>query len=155
MYIYTTLCRYWITLYRYVLVFIVPHVDIELEDNKQFISNIPRIFAEKMWEAFAKATHIFSAKNMCELDIVLTRTVNILTTDKLFKLMMLWTIGPWFSFFSKICVSKVTYRFYLDSSIVSWISGITEWCGRDVKHFFWFSDNKNNNTVTSGYRNQP
>ena len=40
----TPLCRYWITLYRYVLVFIVPHVDIELEDNKQFISNIPRIF---------------------------------------------------------------------------------------------------------------
>ena len=24
------------------MVFIVPHVDIELEDNKQFISNIPR-----------------------------------------------------------------------------------------------------------------
>ena len=44
MYIYTPLCRYWITLYRYVLVFIVPHVDIELEDNKQFISNIPRIY---------------------------------------------------------------------------------------------------------------
>ena len=39
MYIYTPLCRYWITLYRYVLVFIVPHEDIELEDNKQFISN--------------------------------------------------------------------------------------------------------------------
>ena len=36
MYIYTPLCRYWIALYRYVLVFIVPHVDIELEDNKQF-----------------------------------------------------------------------------------------------------------------------
>ena len=44
MYIYTPLCRYWIVLYRYVLVFIVPHVDIELEDNKQFNSNIPRIF---------------------------------------------------------------------------------------------------------------
>ena len=42
MYIYTPLCRYWIALYRYVLVFIVPHLDIELEDNKQFISNIPR-----------------------------------------------------------------------------------------------------------------
>ena len=41
MYIYTPLCRYWIALYRYVLVFIVPPVDIELEDNKQFISNIP------------------------------------------------------------------------------------------------------------------
>ena len=42
MYIYTPLCRYWIALYRYVLLFIVPHMDIELEDNKQFISNIPR-----------------------------------------------------------------------------------------------------------------
>ena len=40
--IYIPLCRYWIALYRYVLVFIVPHVDIELEDNKQFIWNIPR-----------------------------------------------------------------------------------------------------------------
>ena len=46
MYIYTPLCRYWIALYRYVLVFIVPHVDIELEDNKQFISNIPRTFLD-------------------------------------------------------------------------------------------------------------
>ena len=44
--------------------------------------------------AFAKATHIFSAKNMCELDIVLTRIVNILTTNELVKLMMLWTTGP-------------------------------------------------------------
>ena len=43
MYIYTPFYRYWITLYRYVFVFIVPHVDIELEDNKQFISNIPRM----------------------------------------------------------------------------------------------------------------
>ena len=46
MYFYTPLCRYWIALYRYVLVFIVPHVDIELEDNKQFISNIPRIYQD-------------------------------------------------------------------------------------------------------------
>ena len=43
MYIYIPLCRYWIALYRYVLVFIVPHVDIELEDSKQFILNIPRM----------------------------------------------------------------------------------------------------------------
>ena len=49
MYIYAPLCRYWITLYRYVLVFIVPHVDIELEDNKQFISNIPRITKSKLF----------------------------------------------------------------------------------------------------------
>ena len=41
------------------------------------------IFAVKMWVAFAlaKATHIFS-KNACELDILLTRTVNILTTKE-------------------------------------------------------------------------
>ena len=54
------------------------------------------IFADKMWAAFAfaKATHIFSAKNICESDIVLTRTVNILTTNKLVKLTMLWTTGP-------------------------------------------------------------
>ena len=32
---------------------------------------------KKMWVVFAKATHIFSA-NTCELDIVLTRAVNIL-----------------------------------------------------------------------------
>ena len=54
------------------------------------------IFAEKMWIAFAfaKATHIFSSKNTCELDIVLTKTVNILTTNGLVKLTMLWTAGP-------------------------------------------------------------
>ena len=50
-----------------------------------------------MWVAFAfaKATHIFSAKNTCELDIVLSWTVNILTTNELVKLTMLWTTGPW------------------------------------------------------------
>ena len=47
MYIYTPLCRYWIALYRHVLIFIVPYVDIELEDNKQFISNIPRTSTDK------------------------------------------------------------------------------------------------------------
>ena len=54
------------------------------------------IFAEKMWAAFAfaKATHISSAKSICELDIVLSRTVNILTSNVLVKLTMLWTTGP-------------------------------------------------------------
>ena len=42
------------------------------------------IFAEKK-KSFAKATHFFS-KNTCELDIVLTRTVNILTGKELVKL---------------------------------------------------------------------
>ena len=37
----------------------------------------------------------FSSKNICELDIVLIRTVNILTTNELDKLTMLWTPWPW------------------------------------------------------------
>ena len=52
------------------------------------------IFAEKkMREAFA-FTHIIFSKHTCELDIVLTRTVNILTTNEPVKLMMLWSTGP-------------------------------------------------------------
>ena len=43
MYIYTPLGRYWITLYGYVLGFIVSHVNIQLEDNKKHILNTPRI----------------------------------------------------------------------------------------------------------------
>ena len=39
-------------------------------------------------------SHFFS-KNTCELDILLTRAVNILTTNELVKLTMLWTTGPW------------------------------------------------------------
>ena len=37
----------------------------------------------------------FFSKNICELGIVLTRTVKILTTNELVKLTMLWTTGPW------------------------------------------------------------
>ena len=40
-------------------------------------------------------SHFFS-KNTCEFGIVLTRTVNILTTNELLKLTTLWTTGPWF-----------------------------------------------------------
>ena len=57
----------------------------------------PHIFADKMWVAFAfaKATHIFFSKNTYDLDIVLMRTVNILTTNELIELTMLWKTGPW------------------------------------------------------------
>ena len=51
------------------------------------------IFAEKMCKSYP---HFFS-KNTCELDIVLTRTVTILTTNKLVKLTMLWRTGPKFT----------------------------------------------------------
>ena len=36
----------------------------------------------------------FFSKNICELDIVLTSTVNILTTKELVRLKMLWTTEP-------------------------------------------------------------
>ena len=36
----------------------------------------------------------FFSKNTCELDIALTRTVNILTLNELVKLTTLWTTGP-------------------------------------------------------------
>ena len=51
----------------------------------------------KMWVAFAfaKATHIVFSKNACELDIVFTRIVKILTTNELVKLTMFWTTGSW------------------------------------------------------------
>ena len=42
-----------------------------------------------------KRVAFFFQQNTCELDIVLTRTVNILTTNELVKLTMLWTTGPW------------------------------------------------------------
>ena len=48
------------------------------------------IFAEKMWMLCKSYSHFFS-KNTYELDIVLTRTVNVLTTNKLVKLKIL---GP-------------------------------------------------------------
>ena len=55
------------------------------------------IFAEKMLVAFAfaKATHFFFfSKNTFELNIIITRTVNTLTTNEPVKLTMLWTTGP-------------------------------------------------------------
>ena len=46
-------------------------------------------------------SHFFS-KYTCKLDFVLTITVNILTTNKLVKLTMLWTTGPWKTHFATI-----------------------------------------------------
>ena len=54
-----------------------------------------KFFAEKMWVAFAKATHIFSTKNIRILYIDSTKTVNKMTLNELVKLTMLWTTGPW------------------------------------------------------------
>ena len=52
---------------------------------------------------FCSYSHFFS-KNNCELDTVLARTINILTTNEFVKLTMLWTTGPWS--FCHDCFSK-------------------------------------------------
>ena len=57
-------------------------------------------------------SHFFS-KNTCELNIVLSRTVNILTTNELIKLMMLWTIGPWVATFCKSCLPLQNTLFHI------------------------------------------
>ena len=44
----------------------------------------------------AKATHIFSAKNIRILYIESAKTVNEMTLNELVKLTTLWTTGPWY-----------------------------------------------------------
>ena len=58
------------------------------------MANTRVFFAEKNVGSFCSYSYFFS-KNTCESDIVLTRTVNILTTYQLVKLTMLRTTGPW------------------------------------------------------------
>ena len=61
--------------------------------------------------SFCTLTHIFFSKNTCELDIVLTRTVNILITNEIIKLTMLWTTEPWyFSYFPQKIGSDISCK---------------------------------------------
>ena len=55
-----------------------------------------KFFAEKNVSSFcsAKATHIFSAKNIRILYIESAKTVNEMTLNELVKLTTLWTTGP-------------------------------------------------------------
>ena len=48
----------------------------------------------KLWSLNMAYMQTFLLKNTSESDIVLTRTVNILTTNELIRLMMLWTTWP-------------------------------------------------------------
>ena len=63
------------------------------------IREYAEIFCWKNVSSFcsAKATHIFSAKNIRILYIESTKTVNKMTLNELVKLTMLWTTGPWYS----------------------------------------------------------
>ena len=62
------------------------------------IRKYAEIFCWKNVSSFcsAKATHIFSAKNIRILYIESAKTVNEMTLNELVKLTTLWTTGPWF-----------------------------------------------------------
>ena len=61
------------------------------------IHKYAKIFCWKNVSSFcsAKATHIFSAKNIRILYIESTKTVNEMTLNELVKLTTLWITGPW------------------------------------------------------------
>ena len=68
------------------------------------IRKYAEIFCWKNVSSFcsAKATHIFSAKNIRILYIESAKTVNEMTLNELVKLTTLWTTGPWFGADMKI-----------------------------------------------------
>ena len=67
------------------------------------IRKYAEIFCWKNVSSFctAKATHIFSAKNIRILYIELAKTVNEMTLNELVKLTTLWTTGPWYPLLSR------------------------------------------------------
>ena len=104
------------------------------------IRKYAEIFCWKNVSSFcsAKATHIFSAKNIRVLYIESIKTVNKMTLNELVKLTMLWTTGPrntdilkrymhnnlkWSRDFSAILDFSTTDLFLIpDSSVVLFIS---------------------------------
>ena len=86
-------------------------------------------------------SHFFS-KNTCELNIVLSRTVNILTTNELVKLMMFWTTGPWWTCIfepnpvfvpspsseTDNCPSWISRRERMNVENISWSVSMKECC---------------------------
>ena len=84
-------------------------------------------------------SHFFS-KNTCELYIVLTRTILILTTNELVKLTMLWTIGPWYI----IQRSRQWYqgKFFLCYSMNTYVVGTLWGTSNDYPQHMFSRKNK-------------
>ena len=72
------------------------------------IRKYAEIFCWKNVSSFcsAKATHIFSAKNIRILYIESAKTLNEITLNELVKLTTLWTTGPWL-----FCIGMVVWCF--------------------------------------------
>ena len=87
-----------------------------------------KFFAEKNVSSFcsAKATHIFSAKNIRILYIESAKTVNEMTLNELVKLTMLWITGPCLCIIA-VC-SDVSLYIQLDF-VKTWLCEQTSWTG--------------------------
>ena len=66
-----------------------------VNESLEFTSSDTQICWNFLLKFFAKATHIFSAKNIRILYIESAKIVNEMTLNKLIKLTMLRTTGPW------------------------------------------------------------
>ena len=103
------------------------------------IRKYAEIFCWKNLSSFcsAKATHIFSAKNIRILCIESTKTVNEMTLNELVKLTTLWTTGPRtleymvvaailnavsqnFFLFVRACPKNVPYAIWAQSAAQFW-----------------------------------
>ena len=93
----------------------------------------------KMWVAFASAKDFFS-KNTCESDIVLTRMVNILATNKLVNLTMLWITGPWMKGASR----KLFFLFLHENIYCGYSLELPYWCASNEypKYMFLWRNKK-------------
>ena len=84
------------------------------------ICKYAEIFCWKNVSSFcsAKATHIFSAKNIRILYIESAKTVNEMTLNELVKLTTLWTTGPWIFLLKNnyISLDKMGIQLFLISS---------------------------------------
>ena len=86
-----------------------------VNDLLKFTSMIQKyaeIFCWKNVSSFcsAKATHIFSAKNIRIMYIESAKTVNEMTLNDVVKLTTLWTTGPW----EILSVANVTWALRVD-----------------------------------------
>ena len=84
------------------------------------IRKYAEIFCWKNVSSFcsAKATHIFSAKNIRILCIEFAKTVNEMILNELVKLTTLWTTGPRFSSWVLLLTTFFTAKIHLSSQIL-------------------------------------
>ena len=102
-----------------------------VNDSLKFTSNDMQIcwnFLLKNVSSFcsAKATHIFSAKNIRILYIESAKTLNEMSINELVKLTTLWTTGPWNvqndHFINEILVIESHQEHYGNSSCTTYSS---------------------------------